>query len=104
VLHTSFTSTGAASAAAILAAAAGVRYRIWKIVFTSDGAAIASIHEGTDGATTRLIYATCAAGVPIVVNFDHVGGIMLSAANVALNLTTNAANCYGVVYYTKGVA
>lgn len=91
-------STGAAAAADILAAVAGVRYVIHKIELTVTAAAAVKVHHGTDGATTRLFYGDLAANGGIVMEF---GGGFVCPTNTAVKLTTDAGNTHGVIYYTK---
>ena len=53
MLTATITSTGAAAAADILAAATGTRYVIHKIELTVTAAAAVKVHEGADATTSR---------------------------------------------------
>jgi hypothetical protein len=98
MLSAAISSTGAAAAADILAAATGTRYVIHKIELTTTAAAAVKVHEGADSATSRLFYADLGANGGTVMEWD--GGRVL-ATNTALKLTTDAGNCHGLVHYTK---
>ena len=92
-------STGAAAAADILAASAGVRYVIHKITFVVSAAASVKIHFGTAGATTNLVslaYVAANGGLTLEFPGGHVGPV-----NTALKLTTDTGNISGTVFYTK---
>lgn len=92
-------STGAAAAADILAAAAGVRYVVHSIDFNVSAAASVKIHWGTSGATTNLVhlaYVAANGGLTITFPGGHTG-----PTNTALKLTTDTGNISGVVRYTK---
>lgn len=98
MLTATITSTGAASAADILAAATGTRYVIHKIELTVTAAAAVKVHEGADATTSRLFYGDLAANGGFVMEWP--GGRVL-ATNTALKLTTDAGNTHGTVHYTK---
>ena len=92
-------STGAAAAADIVAAAAGVRYVVHRLVFNVSAAASVKIHFGTAGATTNLVdlgFLAANAGVSVEFPGGHTG-----PTNTALKLTTDTGNISGTAYYTK---
>lgn len=92
-------STGAAAAADIVAASAGVRTVVHKIMFNVSAAESVKIHFGTAGATTNLVdLRYLGANGGIVVEFP---GGYVGPTNTALKLTTDTANISGTVYYTK---
>ena len=92
-------STGAAAAADIVAAAAGLRVVVHKIEFSVSAAASVKIHFGTAGATTNLVnLGFLAANAGAVLEFP---GGYVGPTNTALKLTTDAGNITGTLYYTK---
>lgn len=99
MLSAAISSTGAAAAADILAAATGVRYVVHKIELTVSAATEVKVHAGTDGATTRLFYGDLGANGTIVMEWENGGHVC--PTNTALKLTTAAGNTKGFVHYTK---
>jgi hypothetical protein len=91
------TTTGAATD--LVAASATKKIRVWYIQYGMDGTGDLSIHFGTAGATTRLVYSPCVAGSQGFLDFSNLGGVMSAAINTALKVTTSAQTAKVTVGY-----
>jgi hypothetical protein len=101
-----FRVTGAATTE-VVAAVAAKQIRVHYFMFTTSAAATVSLHEGTDGATTRFVDGDFAANGGVCLQLAGVapgGGPMphfICSGNTALNITNSAGNLKGVVVYEQ---
>jgi hypothetical protein len=97
--------TGAATTE-VVAAVAGKQIRVLAVEFTISAAGTATLHEGTDGVTTRFLDGDFAAngGLILPLSVGPNGNPVphyICTGNTALNITNSAGNLKGTVTYVQ---